>query len=88
MSKDTVENSKRLKSEGPTVEAKKYEITFDLPEKYWYDELKRYLFKPWEDEPLIIQTVPEIKIETTDIWRIPGMLNSGDIKHIEIRRIV
>lgn len=81
-------NSDAMCKECATVEVKKFEVTFNLPEKYWYEDIKRYVFKPSNRQDLIISEIPEVKIEiTSELWRITDMLYSDEIKHVEIRRI-
>jgi len=70
----------------PSVEVKRYKVSFDLPEKYWHEDIKRYIFQPLDDLELIISEVPEVSLETSDVWRFSDLLYNG-IKHVDIRRV-
>jgi hypothetical protein len=84
MRNDEAKDSGMLKL--PSVEEKRYEIKFDISEKYYHEDIKRYIFQPWDREELVISEIPEVVITTPDIWHVPDLLYR-DIKHVEIRRL-
>jgi hypothetical protein len=71
----------------PTVDEKKFEVTLTLTEKYWNDDVKRYLIDFGRNGSVMVSETPEVTIEIADLWRVTDALYSDQIKYVEIRRI-
>lgn len=71
----------------PTVEEKKFEVTIALSEKYWNDELKKYLFSYERNNTVMISDTPKVTITITDLWRITDLLYTGGTNKVSIRAV-
>ena len=70
------------------VEEKRFLVTFTLSDKYWNEELKRYLFVGFNrGDAVTVAETPEITINTSELWRMNDMLYSGDISNVTVKAV-
>jgi hypothetical protein len=69
----------------PTVEEKKFEVTVVVSEKYYNEELKKYLFSFERDYTVMISETPEVTFETSELWRLTDYLYAGGITQLKIK---
>jgi preprotein translocase subunit SecB len=75
-------------SETKQAEEVKYEVTLTLSEKFWNDEVKRYLFQGLDRMGLIqVSETPNVTLETTDLWRITDLFYSNAVEQINIKKL-
>jgi hypothetical protein len=82
MSKDCKECANCIQKE----EIKQFEVTIALTEKYWNEELKKYIFVFDRNEAVIVSDTPEVTVITTELWRAQILIHDGDANKIIIRR--
>ena len=71
-----------------SVEEKKYEVTFILTDKYWNEDLKRYLFAGFgRDGAIMVSETPEVTTVTSEVWRVNDLLYSGALSQITIKSV-
>ena len=70
------------------VEEKRFLVTFTLSDKYWNEELKRYLFVGFNrGDAVTVAETPEITINTSELRRMTDMLCSGDVSNVTVKAV-